>query len=134
MDKVLKKLKSLNIPVPIPLVLPSVQEIEEVQKDLGVEFHSTYVKYLLEASDVVFGTLEPATVPVHSGHTYIGKVATEAWKMGVSRELVPIAEDNGDYYCMNREGEVLFWSHNGVTDEKWSSLGLWIESVWINGG
>ena len=83
---------------------------------------------------MVFGTLEPATVPVHSGHTYIGKVATEAWRMGVPRELLPIAEDNGDYYCMNRDGEVLFWPHNGVTDEKWTSLGLWIESVWINGG
>jgi len=49
-----------------------------------------------------------------------------------SAMLVPIAEDNGDYYCMNEAGEVLFWSHNGSNDEKWPNLENWIREVWRN--
>ena len=52
--------------------------------------------------------------------------------MGVPKSLVPIAEDNGDYYCMNEAGEFLYWSHDGTTDEKWPSLENWIQEVWIN--
>jgi hypothetical protein len=132
MDRIIGKLRDLNEPVPKPLRLPSHDEIQNIQIELGVKFHPDYVRYLLEASDVVFGSLEPATIPVDSGHTYIGEVATSAWEMGVSKTVVPIAEDNGDYYCMNEAGEVLYWSHDRPTDERWPSLENWIQEVWIN--
>ncbi|WP_305830531.1 SMI1/KNR4 family protein [Photobacterium leiognathi] len=35
-------------------------------------------------------------------------------------ELMPICEDNSDYYCINNNGEVVFWSHNGTTNQKWA--------------
>ena len=132
MENVIAKLRVLNEPVPKPMRLPSQDEIRSIQTELGLEFHPDYVRYLLRASDVVFGTLEPATIPSDSGHTFIGEVASNAWKMGVPKTLVPIAEDNGDYYCMNEAGEVLFWSHNGATGEKWRNLESWIQEVWIN--
>ena len=47
------------------------------------------------------------------------------------RKFLPICEDNGDYFCMNRKGEVVFWSHDGATDEKWKDLATWIEEAWI---
>jgi hypothetical protein len=133
MERIIEKLRELNEPVPKPLRLPSQEEIHNVENEFGLEFHPDYVRYLLEASDVVFGTLEPATIPVDSGHTFIGNVVNSARKMGVPKTLVPIAEDNGDYYCMNESGEILYWSHNGVTDEKWPSLESWIQEVWVNG-
>ena len=49
----------------------------------------------------------------------------------VFEELLPICEDNGDYYCLNQAGEVVFWSHNGATAEKWRNLADWIKQVWI---
>ena len=133
MEDVIAELRSLNEPVPKPMRLPSGKEIELVEKELGVEFHPDYKKYLAEASDVVYGVLEPATIPSDSGHTYIVPLAREAWKIGVPRNLIPIAEDNGDYYCMDQAGQILFWSHNGVTDEKWPTLASWIQEVWIGG-
>ena len=51
--------------------------------------------------------------------------------MDLPRDLLPICEDNGDYYCMNAVGEVVYWSHDGVSDEKWSDLATWIRKVWI---
>jgi len=132
MKRVIEKLRELNEPVPKPLRLPSEDEIQNIQIELSLKFHPDYIRYLLEASDVVLGALEPATIPIDSGHTFIGDVASNAWKMGVPNTLVPIAEDNGDYYCMNEAGEVLFWSHNGSTDEKWPNLETWILEIWIN--
>ena len=71
MDETIAALRALNEPVPNPLRLPTEQEIEQVEKELGVKFHQDYTHYLLQASDVVIGTLEPATIPSDSGHTYI---------------------------------------------------------------
>ena len=55
----------------------------------------------------------------------------EAWEIGVPEDLIPICQDNGDYYGMNKKGQVVFWSHDGATDEKWKDLATWIEEVWI---
>jgi hypothetical protein len=54
--------------------------------------------------------------------------------MEVPRKLLPICEDNGDYYCMNKKGEIVFWSADGASDEKWKDLATWIEEVWIGEG
>lgn len=131
LNEVIAELRELNESVPEPLRLPTPAEVDAVQEKLGIRFHPDYVRYLLEASDVVCGTLEPATVPEDSGHTYIVPMATHAWAAGLPADLVPIAEDNGDYYCMNARGEVLYWSHDGETDEEWPDLATWIEEVWI---
>ena len=132
---VIQELRNLNEPVPKPLRLPTVNEIDIAQQELGVSFHPDYRKYLLEASDIVHGTIEPCTVISDSWHTDLKSVADDAWNhIGLPRNLIPICEANGDYYCMNEAGEVLFWSHNGATDEKWPNLAAWIKKVWIENG
>ena len=132
MDRVIAQLRELKEPVPIPLRLPSEEEVRNIENKLGLKFHPDYKRYLLEASDVVLGALEPATIHANSGPTYIVDVVNRAREMGVPESLVPIAEDNGDYYCMSDDGEIRFWSHNGSTDEKWPNLETWIQEVWIN--
>jgi hypothetical protein len=133
-EEAIRELRGLNEPVPQPMRLPSEGEVSRAEGQLGVTFHPDYRKYLLQASDVVYGTKEPCTVMPDGGHTDLTIVAQEAWgKMGVPRSLVPICEDNGDYYCMNEAGEVVFWSHNGMTGEQWPNLGTWIKRVWIEG-
>jgi hypothetical protein len=133
LDVVLRELRSLNQPVPKPRRLPTDVDVDHAQAFLGVVFHPDYRKYLLAASDVVHGVMEPCTI-VGGGHTNLASVAADAWSVGVPRDLLPICEDNGDYYCMNAAGEVVFWSHEGATDERWSDLASWIKRVWIDGG
>jgi hypothetical protein len=135
LDAIIQTLRELNEPVPKPLRLPTRDEVDNAQRMLRVAFHPDYRKYLLEASDVVYGTIEPCTVTPDGGHTDLIDVVTIAWEeAGVSRDLLPICEDNGDYYCMNSSGEVVFWSHNGLGDEKWPDLATWIEQVWLTEG
>ena len=83
----------------------------------------------------MYGSLEPAIVIPDAGHLSLIDIAETAWEeMEVPRELLPFCEDNGDYYCLNQNGEVEYWSHNGSTDEKWKDLATWIREVWIDEG
>jgi len=135
LDHVIHELRELNEPVPKPMRLPTPDEVARAQQQLGVIFHPDYRKYLLEASDIVYGTLEPCTVTPDGGHTDLIAVARDAWgTVGVPQDLIPICEDNGDYYCMDTSGQIVFWSHNGSTDEKWPDLATWIKQVWIEKG
>lgn len=132
LQNAIRELRSRNESVPRPLRLPTTEEVENAQDRLGVRFHSDFRRYLLKASDVVFGTLEPVTITRPEAHTDLFKVARRAWdSCGVPRDLTPICEDNADYYCMNRMGEVVYWSHNGSTSECWPSLADWIMEVWL---
>ncbi|MBI5876376.1 MAG: SMI1/KNR4 family protein [Chloroflexi bacterium] len=105
------------------------------ERALGVCFHQDYRRFLLEASDVTFGALEAAQVTPDAERLYLVDMADEAHEsMDLPERLLPICEDNGDYYCMRASGkssEVIYWSHDGSTDERWPDLDAWIAEVWI---
>ena len=89
--------------------------MNQAESALGVKFPADYRRYLLEASDVVFGALEPAVVTPDAGYLSLVEVAESAWdEMDLPRDLLPFCEDNGDYYCLAADGTVKFWSHNGI--------------------
>lgn len=44
--EVISELRKLNQPVPIPIRLPDLHEVEQVEKELGVIFHPDYKTYL----------------------------------------------------------------------------------------
>jgi hypothetical protein len=111
--------------------LPSPAEIDAAEDRLAIRFHPDFRRYLLECSDVVCGVIEPVTITRPESHTDLFRVAESAWAHGVPRDHLPICEDNADVYCMNSVGEILFWSHKGLSCEKWPSLGDWIQQVWL---
>ena len=62
LDAAIEELRELNEDVPKPLRLPTTGEVDAAERRLGVTFHPDYRKYLLAASNVVYGTKEPCTV------------------------------------------------------------------------
>jgi hypothetical protein len=131
-DDAIRELRSRNEPVPLPLRLPTVAEVDAAETRLGVRFPAEYRRYLLEASDVVYGTKEPVTITRPESRTDLFQVAHSAWQgYGVPRDLLPLCEDNADFYCMNAASEVVFWSHNGLSADRWPSLAHWIRDVWL---
>jgi hypothetical protein len=135
MDEAIARLREMNEAVPKPMRLPAPDEVTAVEEELEVTFHPDFRRYLLEASDVVVGAMEPVTITDPESHTDLRSVSESAWEeMEVPRKLLPICEDNGDYYCMNKTGEIVFWSADGARDEKWKDLATWIEQVWIGEG
>ncbi len=132
LSEVISELRKLNQPVPNGL--PTEDEIAAAEARLGVSFPEDYRRFLLKASDVVYGTHEPAMVTPKAGHRDLIQMAEAAWdEDGVPGNLLPFCFDNGNYFCVNESGEVIYWDHNGTTDEKWPSLASWIKQVWIGG-
>ena len=75
--------------------------------------------------------MEPAQITPDAGHRDLGKTATAGWRLGVPRQFLPFCESNGDYYCLAPDDQVVFWSHNGWSAERWPDLAHWIQQVWI---
>ena len=135
LDSAFKELCELKLEVPKSPRLPTEEEVDSAEQQLGIEFHPDYRRFLLEVSDVVLPVQEPATVTSPPGSRDLVKNTKIAWKiMRVPKELLPICEDNGDYYCMNEDGEIAFWSHGVVAHERWKNLATWIKKVWIERG
>lgn len=130
----LAELRRLNQPVPRPLRLPSLAEVAAAERALSRTFHPDYLVFLLTASDVTFGTIEPFVVIPDGGHLDLVSRAVDAWAIGVPADLLAICSENGDFYCIDEAGAVRFWSHDGPTEEAWPDLATWIRLVWIEGG
>lgn len=131
MEEILELLRDNDQPVPVPLALPDEDDLVEIEEELLLPIPRDVRTYLLEASDVVYGSLEPVTVADPNSHTHLPEVAALAWSVGVPRYLLPICEDHGNYYCVDPEGEVVFWRDGDLTDETWDSIWQWVRDVWL---
>jgi hypothetical protein len=128
---VIEALRKLNEPVPRPLRLPTDEEITAAERTLATRFPSDYRYYLLHGSDVTYGTLEPAVVIPDRKNLDLIEMVQTAWECGVPKKILPFCEDNGDYYCLEQDGRVVIWSHDGLFSGRWPDLADWIQKVWI---
>lgn len=132
MDEVIDELRSVNVPVPVSLELPDMDAIIDAEEQILVSLDRAFRQFLLTVSDVVYGTLEPVTVADPNSHTYLPEVAATAWSLGVSRELVPVCEVEGGYYCANEIGEIVLWRDGDLVDEEpWADIWQWAQYVWL---
>jgi len=115
-----------------PFGPPTDAQIAAAEHRLGVTFHPDYQSFLKGGCDVANSTLEPAVILPGAGHLDLFRIADTAWRVvGVPRHLLPFVEDNGDFFCVTATGEVVFWSHNGTTDERWPSITAWRQQVCV---
>lgn len=128
---IVARLREFNEPVPTPARLPTEAEVAAAEQRLSIRFPAEYRYFLLHGSDVAYGAIEPAMVTPDAGHLDLMRVAADAWEAGVPRESLPFCESNGDYYCLRPDGLVVYWSHEGATDESWPNLAHWIQQVWL---
>lgn len=134
MEDVLDALRERNETIPVPLDLPDHDMLVEVEEALFLPLPREYREFLLSVSDVVCGSIEPATAADPQMHTYLPEIAATAWSVGVSRELIPMCEVNGDYYCVAADDSVVFWSvcdGRGQTDDEWPTVWHWAREVWL---
>ncbi len=131
MNEVVEMLRELNQPVALPLELPDHEDLVDVEEQILIGIPTDFRNYLLQASDVIYGYYEPVTAADPGSHTYLPEVASYAWSIGVPRELIPLCEFRGDYYCVNEMGEVVLWSQGRITQGDWPTVWHWIKSVWL---
>jgi hypothetical protein len=132
MEDVIDLLRERNQPVPVPLELPDEDLLVEIEEELYVSLPDDLREFLLTVSDVVYGSLEPATVTDPRSHTYLPEMAAQAWNAGLPRHYIPICEAADGYYCTSEEGTVYHWQMDGSADEEWNSIWHWARDVWLN--
>ena len=122
----------MSSPEDNPFRTPTDAEIAAAEVRLGVVFHPDYRAFLLGGSDVADSILEPAVILPGAAHLDLFRIADTAWRiLHAPENLLPFVEDNGDYYCLTPTGEVVYWSHNGATDERWPNIAAWRQQVCI---
>ncbi|ASJ95894.1 SMI1/KNR4 family protein [Shewanella marisflavi] len=131
MHDLIEQLRELNQTVPVPLELPSFDQLVEVEEQILIPLPSELKEYLLYASDVIHGTLEPVTVSDPYSHTYLPEVTSYAWSIGLPREYIAICQQGDDFYCIDQEGQVMLWQDGELDEDSWESFWQWVEEVWI---
>ena len=140
MNDIAAKLQELKEDIPTALELPDEDDITEIEEELLVPLDDDFKEFLLTASDVVYGGLEPVTVADPYAHTHLPEVAAVAWDRGLPRQLVPLCEYKDGYYAVSETGEVYLWSESeklgedGFDGESIGGVWDWVENVWLQSG
>lgn len=115
--------------------LPDDRLITQYEIATGFSFPDDYKVLLKRSSNAFVGTLDLLRLDPERRRGP-GELVTEvslARGAGVPPDWLPICQDNGDYYCLHKDGSVRFWDHNGSTNEIWPSLAVWAAEVWVGG-
>ncbi|WP_299793547.1 SMI1/KNR4 family protein [uncultured Shewanella sp.] len=131
MHDIIEQLRELSETVPIPLELPTFEQLVVVEEEILIPLPAELKEYLLFASDVIYGTIEPVTASDPYSHTYLPEVTAYAWSIGMPREYIAICQQGNSFYCIDQEGQVMLWSEDELESETWESFWQWAEEVWL---
>ncbi|MBF7686690.1 SMI1/KNR4 family protein [Acinetobacter rathckeae] len=110
--------------------LPDDDLIAQYEKEIGFSFCTDYKRMLKVVSNILYGTIELLCLSKDKIYSdeLISTLHT-AREQGLAKNWLPFCEDNGNYYCINSDGIIKYWSHNGYTNEQWPNLASWIHNV-----
>ena len=136
MEDIIDQLREQAEDFCVALELPEEEDLVIIEEEILLPIPFELREFLLKVSDLVYGSIEPVTVADPRSHTYLPEVAATAWSLGVSRELVPLCEAHGGYYCVSQEGDVNFVSLDASVSEEddnqeWPSVWHWVKEVWL---
>lgn len=131
MDDIVDELRQRSQPVPVPLDLPSEDDLVQVEEQLYMPLPREYREFLLLVSDLVLGSLEPATAADPHAHNYLPELAATAWDQGLPRHFIPVCQHANGYYCIDPDGYVKNFHQGKLTEEEWESIWYWAEDVWL---
>lgn len=132
MDELLDELHEVAEDVPVPLELPEHDQVVVAQEQILMPLPGDFRDFLMTATDVVYGSIEPVTVADPLSHTYLPEVTATAWSLGMPREMIALCEHRGGYYCVADDGEVLFWDGEDFEEETWENVWYWVRDVWLH--
>jgi hypothetical protein len=131
MEDIIERLRERNQNVLIPLELPDEDQLVLLEEEILIGLPDEYKGFLLEVSDVICGSIEPATAADPNSHTYIAELAANAWNDGLAREFIPVCHHQDTYYCIDEDGEIFEWGDGEFTDQTWSGIWMWAKEVWL---
>ncbi len=132
MEEIIEQLRQAHQTTSVALDLPDEDTLIEIEEEILISLPYDLRQYLLQASDVICGNLEPVTAADPRAHTYLPEVTAMAWGEGMPRENIPICAYNGGYAYISQDGEVGFWSiQDGESGQIWETFWHWVQEVWL---
>ena len=131
MEDIIEQLRERSETVSLGLELPSEDQLVVVEEEILIPLPHDLRVFLLEVSDLIVGSLEPATAADPRSHTYLPEMCANAWDAGLPRENIPICQYRGGYAAIAEDGKVFFWSPDGAEDEPWDDIWRWCRDVWL---
>lgn len=131
MDEIIQELRSRAEKIPVELDLPTEEDLIDVEEQIFLTLPAEYRQFLLSVSDLVLGSIEPATAADPQAHTYLPDMAADAWDAGLPRHLIPICQVAESFYCINEDGVVTLWRQGDFDDKEWESIWDWACDIWL---
>ncbi len=131
MEEVIEELREGAEDLSLPLDLPTEDELVCVEEEILIQLPHDLRVFLLEVSDVVYGSIEPVTAADPRSHTFLPEVASLAWDQGLPREFIPICEYKGGFACIAEDGKVYFYRGDEASEESWEDIWQWCREVWM---
>jgi len=132
MEDIIELLKEQSLAVPVSLELPDDDDLVLIEEEILISLPDDYKLFLMEVGDVIYGSLEPATVMDPQSHNYLPEMAAYAWDIGMPREYIPVCKHSDGFYCITQEGEILHWSQSSqAIEDEWPSIWNWAKDVWL---
>lgn len=127
------QLRKRNEKVPNPLWLPTEKEIDNFEEEYKIKFPKDYKSYLLTASDVILGCLEPGQIiDKKDENTYLGNILKIYESFGLNSEYIPICNDNDSFYCIDKDSKIHLIDSDLNNDSiVYEDLADWILNCWI---
>lgn len=133
MEEIIEYLQENREPLSTPLTLPDHEDLLTIEEALLLSIPTEFRRFLLNVSDIVYGYIEPATASDPNSHTYLAELASQAWNIGLPRDVLPVCEYKGGYASIDQEGRMAFWKDGDFTNEEWESIWHWTREIWLEG-
>jgi len=132
-EDVLQELRQHAEDTPVPLELPTEDDVLTVEEAILLPIPREYRAFLLQATNLVLGTLEPCTAADPSAHTYLPEVTAELWNRGLDRHLIPICVSRNAIYTIDPEGVISERANIEAAEgeKQWESIWEWALEVWL---
>ncbi|MDB2386454.1 SMI1/KNR4 family protein [Shewanella sp.] len=131
MNDIIEQLQEMSETVPVPLELATFEQLVEVEEEILIPLPLALKEYLMYASDVICGSLEPVTASDPHSHTFLPEVAAYAWSIGLPREFIPICQRGDAFFFISQEGEIKLWQDDEIEEDSWETFWEWAENVWM---
>lgn len=131
-DDIASKIRESATATAAYLELPTEDDLVIIEEEILLHIPAEFRYFLLQVSDVVLGSLEPVTVADPGSHTHLPEVTATAWDKGLPRDLMVVCQTGNNYYCINHNGEILYWENGELTEQLWIGIWQWAEQVWLN--
>ena len=131
MDEIIAELRERAQHVPVPLELPDDDDLLAVEESILLQLPKEYRFFLASVSDLVLGTMEPATASDPVSHTYLPELAATCWDQGLPRHLIPICLTEDKIYTLDPDGLVELWQRGEPQEQNWETVWDWAIQVWL---